>query len=66
MADEADLAAVNQGFFLKVAMADRPNFDGESATECDACGAPIPVARRHAVPGCRLCVACQQEQELRS
>ena len=32
---------------------------GESATECELCGEPIPEARRHAVPGVRLCVACQ-------
>jgi len=36
---------------------------GESATECDACGAPIPEARRAALPGVRLCVPCQEEQD---
>ena len=34
--------------------------DGESATECDECGNEIPEARRRAVPGVRLCVACQE------
>lgn len=29
-----------------------------SATECDACGEPIPLKRREAVPGVRLCVDC--------
>ncbi|MEQ8262201.1 DksA/TraR family C4-type zinc finger protein [Pseudohaliea sp.] len=33
---------------------------GESARECDECGAKIPEARRRAVPGVRLCVACQE------
>lgn len=33
---------------------------GESATECDECDAVIPEARRKAVPGVRLCVACQE------
>ncbi len=33
---------------------------GESARECDECGAAIPEARRQAVPGVRLCVACQE------
>lgn len=32
---------------------------GESARECDECGKEIPEARRKAVPGVRLCVACQ-------
>ena len=33
---------------------------GESALECDECDAPIPEARRKAVPGVRLCVACRE------
>lgn len=36
---------------------------GESRTHCDECGKAIPVARRKAVPGVRLCVACQAEQD---
>ena len=35
--------------------------EGESARECDECGVAIPEARRQAVPGVRLCVACQEE-----
>ena len=38
---------------------------GESAIHCDECGAIIPDARRKAVPGVRLCVSCQAEQEKR-
>jgi len=34
---------------------------GESATHCDECEKEIPQARREAVPGVRLCVACQSE-----
>ena len=34
---------------------------GESLTNCDECDAPIPEARREAVPGVRLCVGCQSE-----
>lgn len=34
---------------------------GPSATACDACGEAIPEARRLALPGVRLCVACQAE-----
>lgn len=36
---------------------------GESLTECEECGDPIPEARRLALPGVRLCVACQEEQD---
>lgn len=34
---------------------------GESLTHCEECEAPIPEARREAVPGVRLCVGCQSE-----
>jgi phage/conjugal plasmid C-4 type zinc finger TraR family protein len=33
---------------------------GTSLTHCADCGAEIPAARRDAVPGVRLCVACQE------
>ena len=33
---------------------------GESAKTCRECGAAIPEARRQAIPGVRLCVACQE------
>lgn len=36
---------------------------GESLTHCEECGAEIPAARREAIKGVRLCVACQEEQE---
>jgi phage/conjugal plasmid C-4 type zinc finger TraR family protein len=32
---------------------------GESLSHCEACAAVIPEARRQAVPGVHLCVACQ-------
>ncbi len=34
---------------------------GESAEFCEECDAPIPEARRKAVPGVRHCVTCQAE-----
>ena len=37
--------------------------EGESAEECDECGAPIPEARRKAIPGVRLCIDCQSARE---
>jgi phage/conjugal plasmid C-4 type zinc finger TraR family protein len=36
---------------------------GPSATHCDECAAPIPEARREALPGVRLCVACQDKAD---
>ena len=33
---------------------------GESLSHCEECGDDIPEARREAVPGVRLCVACQE------
>ncbi len=36
---------------------------GPSLTHCEECGDPIPEARRHAVPGVRLCLACQQDYD---
>lgn len=36
---------------------------GVSAAECEACEKPIPEARRKALPGVRLCVVCQQEED---
>ncbi|CAN0589415.1 unnamed protein product [Ectocarpus sp. 12 AP-2014] len=36
---------------------------GESLKFCDECGDPIPEARRKAMPGVRLCVICQSEQD---
>lgn len=33
--------------------------EGPGLTHCEACDALIPKARRKAVPGVRLCVACQ-------
>ncbi|HET6545969.1 MAG TPA: DksA/TraR family C4-type zinc finger protein [Rhodanobacteraceae bacterium] len=36
---------------------------GPGRSRCEECDAPIPVARRKAVPGVRLCVACQEAQD---
>ena len=36
-----------------------------SSIRCEACDAPIPAARRAAVPGVSLCTACQQIVELK-
>lgn len=36
---------------------------GDSLTHCEECGDPIPEGRREAVPGVRLCIACQNEAD---
>lgn len=36
---------------------------GESRRDCEECGAPIPQARRDAVPGVQLCIVCQSEHD---
>ena len=36
---------------------------GESLLECEECGGEIPEGRREALPGVRLCVACQSERD---
>ena len=36
---------------------------GASLANCEECDAGIPKARREAVPGVRLCVACQSEKD---
>ncbi len=36
---------------------------GESLRNCEECDAPIPEARRKAVPGVRLCIKCQEEHD---
>jgi phage/conjugal plasmid C-4 type zinc finger TraR family protein len=33
---------------------------GPGLTRCEECDAVIPVARRKAIPGVRLCVPCQE------
>jgi len=37
--------------------------EGEGSTHCEECEAEIPEARRKAVPGVRLCIACQAALE---
>lgn len=42
-----------------VAKAHSQLHSGESAEFCIECGEAIPVARRQALPGVQLCIACQ-------
>ncbi len=36
---------------------------GPSLTHCAECGNEIPEARRNAIQGVRLCIACQSEHD---
>lgn len=36
---------------------------GAGLTHCTACAEPIPEARQRAIPGVRLCLACQQAED---
>ena len=36
---------------------------GESLSHCEECGEAIPPARREALKGVRLCVACQRSRD---
>lgn len=36
---------------------------GESRSRCADCDEEIPEARRRAVPGVKLCIACQTERD---
>lgn len=36
---------------------------GAGLTNCEECDVGIPPARREAIPGVRLCVACQMEHD---
>jgi len=46
-----------------VSRARRQLGQGPGRERCELCDAPIPEARRKAVPGVRLCVACQEEAD---
>jgi len=39
---------------------------GESLSNCEECDKLIPPARREAVPGVRLCVACQADHDAKA
>ena len=56
--DQID-ASVNDA--VKLARSRLPG--GEGSTHCEKCETAIPDARRRAIPGVRLCVACQSALE---
>lgn len=68
LGDIADRASAREAEMLADSIAEqrrRTHYDQPSLEECEECGAHIPQARRLAVPGVRLCVACQTAAEKR-
>ncbi len=74
MSDDVDRASEREAIAREDALRDQARRAGlqnktvaDSAKVCQArgCGEPIPQARRKALPGCQLCVACQQRAEKR-
>lgn len=65
MADIADKAQSQIDNALTAALSNATVYRGKSSLYCCECGEPIPEARRDAVPGCSLCVYCQQKEEYR-
>lgn len=62
--DAGDLAAMNEDFRLGLAIRKARSGRAEPArSDCMDCGEPIPENRRRAMPGCLLCVACQEAFE---
>jgi RNA polymerase-binding transcription factor DksA len=58
--DQID-ATVKDG--IQRAQSRLPQAQGPAPTHCVNCTREIPEARRNAIPGVRLCVACQEEED---
>jgi len=64
--DDADQAQALEEEHLRRGIAEAraiPQVALRAGTDCLACGIEIPAARRAAVPGCCLCVTCQEGAE---
>ncbi len=61
--DDAVLEQIQDSINDEVKRARRNVPDGESLLICEECGEEIPEARRQAIPGVRLCIACQEEAD---
>ena len=61
--DGAVDAQIQDSINDEIARVRRKLAGGESLEECEECGEPIPLARRLAMPGVRLCIECQQEAD---
>lgn len=58
--DGAEQAQIDASLDDALAFVRRHLPSGNSAYECAECGETIPEARRQALPGVQLCVACQE------
>ncbi len=70
MVDDVDRASAREAELLADALREqelRAGLVGKTAADsaacCVECGSGIPSERRHAVPGCQLCVACKARRE---
>ena len=61
--DGAEQAQIDANLDDALAAARQNMPSGERARECAECGEPIPAARRRALPGVQLCIACQEEAD---
>ncbi|EAT0029780.1 TraR/DksA family transcriptional regulator [Salmonella enterica] len=66
MADIIDNASTLEDLQRDAALSmHRLNHSAVSATHCEECGDKLLDARRKAYPGCKMCVECQSNMELR-
>ena len=64
MADVADIANDIEQERINRILESRPQpIERPSAIQCEDCGAPIPDARRVALPGVITCIHCQELNE---
>jgi phage/conjugal plasmid C-4 type zinc finger TraR family protein len=65
MADAADRAAERTELFIQASLSSRPKrpVRADDGTDCMSCGEEIPEERRRTLPGCCLCVDCQEDAE---
>ncbi|MBZ4207820.1 MULTISPECIES: TraR/DksA family transcriptional regulator [Klebsiella] len=67
MADAMDLAQLREQEDRERHISNaRSRIAAPSRFLCEECDAPIPEARRIAIPGVTFCVTCQQIAELKS
>lgn len=66
--DSIDVAQEREQFIRdnQIQKARQQSGRAAAAFVCESCDAPIPEARRAAVPGVRLCVYCQGDAELKN
>ncbi|WP_027711873.1 TraR/DksA family transcriptional regulator [Dickeya chrysanthemi] len=66
MADSMDISQEQQALLLDAQIAQARTIPATpSAWVCEDCDAPIPEARRLAIPGVACCVSCQEIRERR-